>query len=203
MVGAFDYTHADESCESVGFANNNIHFYNNDQVSQLVITDSAASCALNQMAKSPIGHLQFNNEKWNQFWHVNEPGFFDTTSIKRHIKIFEEKVGPNVPLKVDASLADISVKFGQYNTDVAVDYTLCMKFSTDQPKVQAHRTSSSSHGNIGTHSNHTTSGHTTHTQTHHTATPHPTNPELLYDCLQFSTSADVSMDNDIVHANII
>lgn len=112
MVGAFDYTHADESCESVGFANNNIHFYNNDQVSQLVITESAASCALNQLAKSPIGHLEFNNEKWNQFWHVNEPGFFDTTSIKRHIKIFEEKVGPNIPLKVDASLADISVKFG-------------------------------------------------------------------------------------------
>lgn len=103
MVGAFDWTQAEESCESVGFANNNIHFYNNAQVSQIVLTDSAATCAANQIAKSPIGHLEFTNEKWNQFWHVDEPAFLDTTSLKKHIKIFEEKVGPNEPLKVDVT----------------------------------------------------------------------------------------------------
>lgn len=57
MVGAFDYTGSEESCESVGFANDNIHFYNNNQVSQLVLTESAATCAANQLAGSPVGQL--------------------------------------------------------------------------------------------------------------------------------------------------
>ena len=88
MVGAFDYSGSEETCESIGFANNNIHFYNNDQVSQLVLTDSAATCAANQLAKSPIGQIQFNSAKWNQFWHVDDFKL-DTSSIKKHIKLFE------------------------------------------------------------------------------------------------------------------
>lgn len=58
--------------------------------------------------------------------------------------------------------------FGQFDTDMAVDYTMCMKFS-----LMHHVPGRNGH------------------------------PELMYDCLEFSTSADVRMENDIIHANII
>lgn len=36
--------------------------------SQLVISETAASCALNNIAKTPVGKLYFNEEKMNQFF---------------------------------------------------------------------------------------------------------------------------------------
>merc|ERR1719183_1832873 len=62
--------------------------------------------------------------------------------MKSHIKIFEEKLGPHVPLKAYANLKDIKIMFGQYDTDVAADFTLCLTFSKDEP-VRHHDPSAS------------------------------------------------------------
>jgi len=56
---------------------------------------------------------------------------FDTTSLAKHVKIFQEKLGPNQPLKVDVEFKDIKVTFGQYEVDMVLDYTLCMKWRLD------------------------------------------------------------------------
>jgi len=41
-----------------------------EQMSQLVISESAMTCILNQYAKSPIGYFNLNEERWNRLWNV-------------------------------------------------------------------------------------------------------------------------------------
>jgi len=55
----------------------------------------------------------------------------NTTSMAQHIKIFEEKLGANKPLKFDAYFKDISVQFGKYDVDAIFDYTLCFSAKMD------------------------------------------------------------------------
>lgn len=56
--------------------------------SQIVITDSAASCNLNAIAKSDLGKFSFNEAKLNQFFGVDYLKF-DTTSFAEHMPIFK------------------------------------------------------------------------------------------------------------------
>jgi len=51
-----------------------------------------------------------------------------TTSLASHLPIFYEKIGPDIELKLDAHVKDIVVSFGRYNTDLTLDYTLCVDF---------------------------------------------------------------------------
>ena len=81
------------------------------KTSQIVITDSAFSCGLNNVAKSLIGHLRFNEDQLNTFFGVNYLKF-DTSSFKKHMPIFETKLGKNKPLRMNISFKDFSVKFG-------------------------------------------------------------------------------------------
>lgn len=49
----------------------------------------------------------------------------NTSSLARHIPIFEEKLGRNQPLRIDLSAKDIKVRFAEFNTDIILEYTLC------------------------------------------------------------------------------
>ena len=48
---------------------------------------------LNNVAKSPIGHLDFNEKRLNQFFQVDDLKL-DTTSFAKHMPIFQQKIGP-------------------------------------------------------------------------------------------------------------
>ena len=56
---------------------------------------------------------------------------FNTSSIASQLPIFEELVGENVPLKLTLHWKDISVLFGQYDTDIILEYTVCMGWKAD------------------------------------------------------------------------
>jgi hypothetical protein len=49
----------DEHCFDT-IVDNNIHFYNVEDQSQFVIGESAATCMVNQFAKSDLGKLNIN-----------------------------------------------------------------------------------------------------------------------------------------------
>lgn len=103
---------------------------NSHELSQVVLTESAATCMLNQISKSPLGNLWFNENKFNDFFHVD--GYsFNSTSLASHIKIFEDKIGKNKPMKVDINFKDIQVRFGQNEVDMTLDYTIMMKWRMD------------------------------------------------------------------------
>lgn len=90
----------DKGCPDDMIVDNNIHFYDIHDQSQLVIGESAATCILYQWSKSPLGRFHMNEEKFNSMFNV-EGYSFNTSSLAPHIKLFEEKVGKGKPLKVD------------------------------------------------------------------------------------------------------
>ena len=54
----------------------------------MVVSNSAASCALNSMAKSKIGKLHFNDRKLNQFFGVKDLKL-NAEAMKHYFPVFE------------------------------------------------------------------------------------------------------------------
>jgi hypothetical protein len=92
-------------------------------ISQLVFTDSAFQCAVNSLAKSPIGNFNFNEDRLNTFFGINYFKF-DTTSFAQHMPIFEKKLGKNKPLKMLIKFSHFETKFGKFDSDCLFDYTM-------------------------------------------------------------------------------
>jgi len=85
--------------------NDGLNFYRSTELSQLVITESEANCIANQFAKSDLAHYNVNEVRFNQMF-MSEGMKLDTTSLSHHIKIFEEKVGANQPMRFDVRFKD-------------------------------------------------------------------------------------------------
>lgn len=82
---------------------------NSSAPSQVVISESAASCFANQIAKSKIGKITLDKEKVNKFWGTGNALSFNTSSLSPHLPLFEKKLGANKPLKVDLNFRDFKV----------------------------------------------------------------------------------------------
>ena len=92
--------------------------------SQLVISESAATCIANQFARSNIGTIHVDNEKLNLFWGTGDKLRMDTTFLASHVGLFQNKLGANVDLKIDILFKDMKVQFGKQGSDVILDYTM-------------------------------------------------------------------------------
>ena len=99
------------------------------------VTEASADCIANVIQDSPLGTFKLNQVNLNEFFH-HEPGFlpFDTTSLARFLPIFEEKLGPNVPLEINLSYRDMKFTFGadwsdnnEGEIDIDVEYILRMR----------------------------------------------------------------------------
>jgi len=105
-------------------------FANTDTFSQLVISESAATCWLKSFAASDIGLVYINKQKANEMLGMDHLEF-DTTFLAPHIPLFQEKMGADVPLHLDVSIKNPVVLFGQFDTDVIIEYTACMSWRAD------------------------------------------------------------------------
>ena len=54
----------------------------------MVVSNSAASCALNSVAKSKIGKLHFDERKLNKFFGVKDLKL-DSEAMKQYFPVFE------------------------------------------------------------------------------------------------------------------
>ena len=87
---------------------NNIHFYDLLDQSQVVFGESATTCIVNQMAKTDLLKLKIDSKKFNELFKVD--GYNLTTStIGEHIWIFEEKMGKNQPMKFNVEFKDFNI----------------------------------------------------------------------------------------------
>lgn len=121
--------HNNENCGET-IVDNNIHFYDLKDQSQLVIGESAFTCIANQWAKSDLGKLHVNEKAFNELFGVS--GYqLNTTSLAPHIKLFEEKFGKNKPLRFNAEFRDIKVQFGKFDVDAIVNYEFCFNVFLD------------------------------------------------------------------------
>lgn len=55
----------------------------------------------------------------------------DSTTVGKFMPLFTEKLGKGVPLHAFLSFKSIDVKFGEYDTDLIISYTACIKFRED------------------------------------------------------------------------
>lgn len=115
-------------------------FMSHSTFTQWAISESAMTCMANAFAKSEIGHIMLNKDKLNKMFsrYKMKELKFDTTSIKKHLPLFEYKMGKNKPLHVDLSFKDVNVLIGQYDTDLIFEYTMCLDFKPDDPGSYKH-----------------------------------------------------------------
>jgi hypothetical protein len=58
--------------------------------------------------------------------------FLNTTSLAKHLSIFEEKLGDGIPLKIDLTYQNMDVIFAEDDLlDIVLDYTLNFQVSYD------------------------------------------------------------------------
>jgi len=48
---------------------------------------------------------------------------FDTTSLRHYLPLFEDKLGPKLPMKMYLNEKDFKVMFGQYDSDIIIEWT--------------------------------------------------------------------------------
>ena len=104
-----------------------------DTFSQIVISESAASCWAENLASSKIGKLTINSNTISKMTGNNIQ--FYTESIYEHLPLFAQKLGNNTKMAVTVQLKDISILFGQFDSDVIVEYTLATQWSSDNKNV--------------------------------------------------------------------
>ena len=84
----------------------------------------------NAIARSDVGKIMINKDKIKKMlssYRLSDY-LFTTTSIKKYIPIFENKLGKNMDLHLDLSFKYINVLFGQYDTHIILEYTVCLDF---------------------------------------------------------------------------
>ena len=52
--------------------------------------------------------------------------------MKKHLPIFEQRLGKNKPLKWEIDFKEVKVLFGQFDSDIIVEYTMSVAFSLDK-----------------------------------------------------------------------
>ena len=102
-------------------------FINSNTFSQLVVSESAATCIANSMAASRIGRTYFDKDRINKAFKTKNVEF-DTTSLQQYLPIFAKKVGPKVPLKFEFDMKDVKVLFGQYDSNIILEYKFDFRF---------------------------------------------------------------------------
>lgn len=106
--------------------------------SQLVVSESAATCIVNQIGRSKLGNILIDNEKLNAFWGTGEQLKMDTTFLSSHVPVFQSKLGAGVALLIHVTYKDAKIQFGKQGSDVIADFTMGMDVSTKKgDKVEA------------------------------------------------------------------
>uniref|UniRef100_A0A7S3IHA3 Uncharacterized protein n=2 Tax=Strombidium inclinatum TaxID=197538 RepID=A0A7S3IHA3_9SPIT len=119
-----EFLHGSEACELDA---DYMDFINSEKFSQLVVSESAMTCILNNFAASPIGKVELDSHRMDQLF--SQSGLkFDTTLLKDYIPVLYKKVGKDVDLTLVLEFEKIKTIFGQYDSDVIVEYELIFTF---------------------------------------------------------------------------
>lgn len=124
------YPYGGHKCEMAPDA---FDFMDHTISSQWVITESATTCLLNSFASSALGHLKLNEKATNQLFNVTDIRT-DSSNMAQHIPLFQQKIGPNKPLKAEVTADHFKVTYGQFDCDMILDYTLKFSIYQDDAK---------------------------------------------------------------------
>jgi len=95
-------------------------------MSQLVVSESVASCIANQIAGSRLGNIAIYDETLQELF--NDPTMFmDLNTLREHFSIINSRFkNYNHKIYLDLKYKDVKVLFGSFDSDVIMSYTICM-----------------------------------------------------------------------------
>jgi len=102
-------------------------FVSSSTFSQLVVSESAASCWMNQWAKSSIGKFDLDETRINLLLETDWIKLTSST-MSNHLPIFQSKLGHDIPMKLEVSYKDFNVMYGKFDSDIIMEYTACVGF---------------------------------------------------------------------------
>jgi hypothetical protein len=143
-----------------------------------VISETMASCSLTALARSPIGAIHVSTKRLNKAFKMfpKLPKFkMDSTTVGKYMPLFKEKLGKGMPLHAYLRFKNIDVKFGQYDTDLIISYTACLKFKEDTGATKTSK-----------------SGHT-----------YSDLKDLFYDEYRVVTTGSISTKDDVLYVQIL
>jgi len=83
--------------------------------SQIVLTENAVQCSLDNLMRSPIGRMRFSTERLNkmfEMFEIKDKFVMDTTTVGEFLPIFPKKLGKGKALNMILSFKHFDVKFG-------------------------------------------------------------------------------------------
>lgn len=121
-----DMYYKDSTCS---LDSTDMDFMGDNTDSQIVISQSALTCMLNQIAKSNIGRIHVNTHSFNNFFQLNELNKnetlrFDSTVLNTTVPMIEKKIGKHKELMALLEFKDIEVEIGKGEADLVFEYTL-------------------------------------------------------------------------------
>lgn len=123
--------------EECSVSNQAIQFYEqSDTFSQLVVTESAATCILENFAKSPIGKVILMPDNVADFFDGRNDIKLNTSYLKKFFPIFYDRLGPDEDLTFRMEMKKPKVYFKSGDVDVAVEYILSLEVYHPNPKHQ-------------------------------------------------------------------
>jgi hypothetical protein len=102
-----------------------MYFDNSEVFSQMVFSESAFQCLLDNFFTSPIGKLHLNTPKTNALFERNDIQLNTSWLNERKImSFFYNKLGPNKEISFELEFEKPTVLMGQKNVDLAVEYVI-------------------------------------------------------------------------------
>ena len=124
FLGEFSYN--GEECGEL--VHDPMEFIDDKEFSQLVVSEAAWTCFLNMVAKTKMGTIDLNEERMNQMFSTEGVFYFDTVSLAKQMPIINKVFkGAKKDLRFIIHFKDINCLFGQYDTDVILEYTMMLQ----------------------------------------------------------------------------
>mmetsp|Transcript_18526 Transcript_18526/g.28449 ORF Transcript_18526/g.28449 Transcript_18526/m.28449 type:complete len:402 (+) Transcript_18526:203-1408(+) len=100
----------------------------NSKFSQIVVSESWASCALENFGLSPIGKIILDTTRANQLFG-REDIKIDTTFLANtlNMKCFEDEIGKHKDLVLELGIRNPKVQFKAYDSDIVLNFGLTFK----------------------------------------------------------------------------
>lgn len=95
-------------------------FIQSDTFSQIVMSESVATCWANNLAKSKLGKLNIDTPRLNKLFGKTDLKW-DTTTLAEHIPLFEEHYGADSEMELNVHFTNLNVIFGQYDSDIIIE----------------------------------------------------------------------------------
>ena len=92
--------------------------------SQIVVSESSATCFANQIARSNLGQIILDKNRLRQFLNYGSNEDFTIDSLSEQFPLLLQIADPITPIKIRFTFRKFKIAFGKEERDIVADYTV-------------------------------------------------------------------------------